>query len=151
MLSCLRYLSSFVFYLRTAYAKAYEEWLFARSDKFTAWKHYENTKSLAHRLKDYNIAGSFRTWCQSHLVFLDNTVSIQSTLSTCHAAVTTVISSMKRFYDKKMIAMVLLETLKLTARSLEQHQFYKFKYFFGLQFCSRCSYGSYVLLDRTLF
>ena len=97
----------------TAYQKLYEEFMFANSDKFATYKSFESTKSFAHRLKDFGIMKSWRSWCQSHLDFLDSSVSIQSMIATCHAMVNTVLSNTNRFYSKSTVGRVLFEALKL--------------------------------------
>lgn len=99
---------------RTQYAKQYEDHVFATSDKFTSWKSFENTKSLAHRLEDFGVMKMWRSWCQAHLNFLDATVSIQGVISTCHTMVNTILSTTRRFYDKKKVSKVLFEALKLS-------------------------------------
>lgn len=100
-----------------AYAKLYEEYLMSRTDKFTSWKPYEACKALAHRLEDYQISKVFRDWCQCHMSFLDSRMNLMHTINTMHTAVNIISTLMKRFYDKRLIGQVMLETLKLTVPS----------------------------------
>ena len=104
--------------LRSLYAKQYEVFLQEKSEKFNTWKHFEQTKSLAHRLRDFGISSQFRKWCQSHLCFLDTSVSVQNMISTCHAIANVVINNMRRMYDKRMTGSVMMEILKLAVRAL---------------------------------
>lgn len=98
-----------------AYQKHYEEFLFEKSDKFGTYKAFEATKSLAHRLADFGLMKTWRSWCNAHLDFLDTTVSVNNIIATCHATVNTVMSNTKRFYDKQIVGRILLEALKLAA------------------------------------
>ena len=99
--------------LRASYAKMYEEFVMARTDKFLNWKPYEHAKALAHRLKDYNIMQPFRQWCNEHMNYLEQKMNIQSIILTCHTATNVIINSLKRYYPKDVVSKVIFETLKL--------------------------------------
>ncbi len=87
-----------------------------KTDKFSSWKPFEHCKALAHRLKDYGLMDKFRSWCNGHVNYLEPTFNIHPTILTLHTIVNVIISSMKRFYQKKIVAMVMFETLKLGVR-----------------------------------
>lgn len=84
-----------------------------KTDKFPSWKPYEHCKALAHRLRDYGLMDKFRAWCNGHVNYLEPTFSIHPTILTLHTIVNVVISSLKRFYSKKVVSMVMFEALKL--------------------------------------
>ncbi len=100
-----------------AYAKMYEDFLLARTDKFTTWKPFEHSKALAHRLEDFKISDSFKNWCQCHMSFLDHRMNMLNTICTMHTAVNIIMTLMRRFYPKNVIGEVIFETLKLTVPS----------------------------------
>lgn len=100
-----------------AYAKMYEDFLLARTDKFATWKPFEHSKALAHRLEDFKISDSFRHWCQCHMSFLDHRMNMLNTICTMHTAVNIIMTLMRRFYPKNVIGEVIFETLKLTVPS----------------------------------
>ena len=102
----------------SAYQKSYESFLSEKSDKFSTYKAFEATKSLAHRLQDFGIFKAWRMWCNSNLDFLDGTIPVSNMITTCHALVNTILSNTKRFYEKNVVGKVLFEALKLAVRNL---------------------------------
>lgn len=85
----------------------------SKSDRFPSWKPFEHAKALAHRMKENGIWEAFRSWTNSHMNYLEPTMSLHGTILTLHTAVNVIIGSMKRYYDKTMISKVILETIKL--------------------------------------
>lgn len=90
----------------------------SKSDRFPSWKPYEHSKALAHRLKEYGIWKSLRAWTNTHMNYLEPSLSYHGTILTIHTAVNVIVGAMKRYYNKSDIAQVILETIKLAVRGL---------------------------------
>ncbi|CAK0797210.1 unnamed protein product, partial [Prorocentrum cordatum] len=81
--------------------------------KMVSWRHFVNTKSVAHKWENFGVFEAFEKWCIKHVNFLNDDLNSFQAINVLHAWTLKVVGVLGKFYSKEIVGAMLLEGLKL--------------------------------------
>ncbi|CAK0892766.1 unnamed protein product [Prorocentrum cordatum] len=81
--------------------------------KMASWRHFVNTKSVAHKWENFGVFEVFEKWCIKHVNFLNDDLHSFQAINVLHAWALKVVGVLGKFYSKEIAGAMLLEGLKL--------------------------------------
>ena len=103
------------------YPQAYADFISSKSSsgEFNGWfkqqNPYLNALSLAHNLQQLEIYDDLLAWSNAHVDYLDPTYNAQQCVGQMHALTVMLMGSQKKFVERPVLKMMVLEALKACA------------------------------------
>ena len=82
---------------------------------FRVWEHYKDVLALVSLLDRLDIRDKFFSWCNQRVNFLKDGFMPQPCLTQMHSLSIIIMGNMRKFWDKKVIAIIVFEALKFCA------------------------------------